>query len=104
MWYRYPMSVLRCLVSVTDSDGVKHSVTVSAASLFDAAAAGLAAFRRESWAAAALSPNATVRVEVQPPPVVHDVPLKALERWENTPAISPSEQAVKRPSAPAEFS
>ena len=41
-------------------------------------------------------PNATIRVEVQPPPVVHDVPLKTIERWVNEPAVSPSEQAVKR--------
>jgi hypothetical protein len=90
------MPVLRCLVSVTDSEGVKHSVTLSAATLFEAAAAGVAAFRRESWAAAALTSNARVRVEVQPPPIVHDVPLKAIERWVNAPAISPSEQAAKR--------
>ena len=90
------MPVLRCVVSLTDSDGVRHSVAVSAATLFEAAAAGVATFRRESWAADALTPNATVRVEVQPPPILHDVPLKAIERWVNAPAISPSEQAAKR--------
>ena len=74
------MPALRCLVSVTDSDGVRHSVTVSAGSLFEAAAAGVAAFRREGWAATALTSNATVRVKVQPPPVVHDVPLETIER------------------------
>jgi hypothetical protein len=88
--------VLRCLVSVTDSDGIRHSVSVTASSLFEAGAAGLAAFRREPWAGNTLSPHTTVRVEVQPPPIVHDVPLKAIERWINAPAISPDEQATKR--------
>jgi hypothetical protein len=90
------MPVLRCLVSVTDSDGIKHSVSVTASSLFEASAAAVAAFRQEPWAGGALSPNVTVRVEVQPPPIVHDVPLKAIERWVNAPAVSPDEQATKR--------
>ncbi len=44
------MPVLRCLVSVMDSDCVRHSVTVNAASLLEAAAAALYAFRQEQWA------------------------------------------------------
>jgi hypothetical protein len=90
------MAVLRCLVNVTDGDGVRHSVTVSSSSLFEAAAAAIAAFRREPWAGAALTPNAAVRVEVQPPAIVHDVPLKAVERWANGPSPTPSEQIAKR--------
>jgi hypothetical protein len=90
------MPVLRCLVSVVDGDGVRHSVTVSASSLFEAAAAAVGAFRREAWAVAALTANAVLRVEVQPPPVVHDVPLKAVERWANGSAVTPSEQIAKR--------
>jgi hypothetical protein len=37
-----------------------------------------------------------IRVEMQLPPVVHDVALKAIERWVNAPAINPSKQGVKR--------
>jgi hypothetical protein len=80
------MPVLRCLVSVADSDGVRHVV---GGSLFEAAAAGVAAFRRESWATVALTRNATVRVEVQPLPIVHDMPLRTIEGWINAPATSP---------------
>ena len=69
---------------------------MSASSLFEATAAAVAAFRQESWAASALTPNAVLRVEVQPPPLVHDVPLKALERWASGPAVTPSEQIAKR--------
>jgi hypothetical protein len=44
----------------------------------------------------ALMPNAILRIEVQLPPVFHDVPLKAVERWANASAITPGEQIAKR--------
>ena len=81
---------------MTDADGIRHSVTVSAASLYEAAAAAIAAFRQEPWSAPALTPNAVLRVEVQPPPIRHDVPVRSVERWANAPAISPSERLAKR--------
>jgi len=67
-----------CLVSVRDLDGITHSVTVNGATLFEAAAAAIAIFRQEPWAAAALTRNAVLRIEVPLPPVVHDVPLKSV--------------------------
>jgi hypothetical protein len=47
-------------------------------------------------AAEALKPNTVLRVEVQPPATVHDVPLKAVARWLRSPSTSPKEQLVKR--------
>jgi hypothetical protein len=88
--------VRSCLVSLKALDGTTHSITVSAATLFEAAAAAVAAFRQEQWAADSLTPNATLRVEVHLPPVVHEVPFKALERWMKTPSTSPREEMVKR--------
>ena len=86
-----------CRVSVTGLDGVTHSVDVQASSLFEAASVALTAFRQEpSWATEALTPNARFRVEVQHPPTVHDVPLKAIEQWRRSPATSPRDYVVKR--------
>ena len=82
-----------------DLEGALHQVEIQASTLFEAAAAALNAFRQQGWAAAALTPNATLRVEVLLPSVVHDVPLKAVERWLNAPAESPRDQLVKRDSA-----
>lgn len=73
-----------------------HHVDVQASTLFEAAAAALAAFRHQGWAVGALTPNATLRVEVQLPPIVHDVPLKSIERWLRTPSVSPKEEMAKR--------
>jgi hypothetical protein len=85
-----------CRVSIRDVDGVTHSIDVSAASLFEAAGAAVAAFRQHAWAAAALTPAATLRVEVQLPPIAHDVPIKALDRWLASPSTSPRDENVKR--------
>lgn len=89
-----------CIVSLRDVDGITHTVRVQASSLFEAAARAVSAFREQGWSADALTPNATLRVEVHVPPVVHDVPLKAVERWLRSPSASPREMAVKRRSAP----
>lgn len=83
-----------CKVPVRDVEGITHSVSVNASSLFEAAAAGLAAFRRQGWAAE--TPNAILRVEVQMPAVVHEVPLKAVERWLRSPSASPKNMISKR--------
>jgi hypothetical protein len=83
-------------VTVVDLDGVRHAVTVEGDSLYEAAAAALAAFRQEPWAAAALTPTATLHVEVHSPATMHAVPLKALERWKRSPSASPKEFVTKR--------
>jgi methionine salvage enolase-phosphatase E1 len=85
-----------CRVSVTDLEGTTHSVSVKASTLFEAAAEAIGTFRREQWAAHALTENAVLRHEVQAPAVIHDVPLKAVERWRNGPSASPREYSAKR--------
>src|SRR5690242_10058753 len=85
-----------CRVSVRDLEGVTHSIDVQAGTLFEAAAAAIAAFRLERWAGDALTPNAVLRVEVQLPPVIHDVPMKAVEQWLRAPNESPRDVLAKR--------
>jgi hypothetical protein len=84
-----------CTVSIRDTEGVLHTVQVQGSSLFEAAAHAVAAFREESWAAEALGPAAVLRVEVHAPSVVHEVPLKAVERWLRSPSPSPKEMTTK---------
>jgi hypothetical protein len=84
-----------CTVSVRDTEGVTHTVQVQGSSLFEAAARAVAAFREQPWATEALSPAAVLRVEVQAPLVIHEVPLKAIERWLRSPSASPKEALLK---------
>jgi hypothetical protein len=84
------------MVSLCDIENVTHSVEVQAETLFEAAAAALAVFRGQPWAAAAITPVAVLRVEVRAPAVVHTVPIAALERWRRSPSPSPKELLAKR--------
>jgi hypothetical protein len=84
-----------CVVSIRDAEGSTHSVTVHASTLFEAAAAAVAAFRQEEWAADALTPAAVLRVEVQVPSVVHEIRLKSVERWARSANASPQERLAK---------
>lgn len=93
--------VRSCSVTTRDSSGVVHQVEVHASSLFEAAAAALTAFRQENWCDDGLPPNASLRIEVQLPPIVHEVPLRAVERWMRSPSPSPKEAALKRQASPA---
>lgn len=85
----------QCTVSVRDHEGITHSVRVQASSLYEAAARGVAVFREQGWAAEALTSTAVVRVEVHAPAIVHEVPLKAVERWLRSPNASPREMTLK---------
>ena len=76
-------------------DDVIHTVEVQASSIF-AAASGIARFRDEGWIDT-LGPDVVVRVEVQLPPVVHDVPVHALKRWASGPGTGPKQELLKRP-------
>ena len=90
-------SLRTCRVTIKkDLEGVTHRVEVQAATLFEAGAAALAALRQQGWALEALTPNATLRIEVQLPPIVHDVPLKAIEKWVRKSSTSPKEEMAKR--------
>jgi hypothetical protein len=88
-------TVRRCRVSVRGQDGVTHAVVAEGNSLFEVAAAAIALLHDEGWAGA-LPPDAVVQVEVQLPAIVHEVPLKALERWAAGPSVSPREELLKR--------
>ena len=64
---------------------------------FEAAAAAIAAFRQQGWAADAFTANARLRVEVHSPPTVHEVSLKAVEQWRRSPSPSPKERSEREP-------
>jgi hypothetical protein len=90
------MPLRSCRVSLRDVEGITHSVDVQAESLFEAAAAAIGTFRQQGWAAEALTPRATLRIEVTLPTVVHDVPLAAVERWLRSPSVSPKQELLKQ--------
>ena len=88
-------NVRACRVSFVDTEGITHTAQVTAASLFEAAALGLATFRRCCLMDATPGPTTQITVSVDPPSTVHQIPMRKLTSWLTTGGKSPNEQAVK---------
>jgi hypothetical protein len=73
--------VRKCRVSVADIEGVEHSTMVTAGSLYEAVAAALASIKKDEWVGEIGTGLTTVRVEVQQPPVTHEVRMKDFQAW-----------------------
>jgi hypothetical protein len=81
---------------VTDQLGcqVRHAVEVSADSVFDAAARGLAALVGHEWTER-VGPATRLEIQVLQPVVTHTVTVQQLARWAAGSAASPEERVRK---------
>jgi len=70
-----------CRLSVTDTEGMTHAVRVSAGALFEAAALGLAEFRRCAMMGAASGPATRLTLVVESPGTAHEIPMRKLAAW-----------------------
>ena len=84
----------RCAVTVTDLSGIRHSVDVEAASVYEAAAVALQALRASPWAGA-IGPATSLVVEVFEPAVRHTVTVRQLQQWAESTPLSPVEKGRK---------
>jgi hypothetical protein len=69
------MPVRSCRVTIQDMDGVSHTVEVTAATMYEAVAQGLAAIRGNEWVAGIAQGLNVVRVSVADVRVEHEVKL-----------------------------
>jgi len=84
------MAARSCRVTIQDFEGVAHTVEVTAESLYEAVAQGLAALRRSDWVAG--FQQGVVKVSVADVRVEHQVKLTDFTKWlERTNAASPRE-------------
>lgn len=88
------MAVQTCIVTLTDSRGVRHTVDVVAESLFEAAGLALVAFKQDGWTES-FGPATRIEVEVRPPAVRHLVSVLQIQRWLQGATISPNERLKK---------
>jgi hypothetical protein len=75
------MAVRTCRVTVTDLEGVSHTVEVTASTLYEAVALGLMALRGQEWVAGLPEGLAPVRVTVTSIPVEHCVRIGDFTKW-----------------------
>jgi hypothetical protein len=84
-----------CTVSFTGPTGVRHSVEVSAESLFEAAILGLSVLKKDGWVDP-IAPGTRLEIQVRQPATTHSVSLAQLRRWVESIAVSPDETLRKR--------
>ena len=84
-----------CKVSFTDGAGMTHTVTVSATSLFEAAALAIAEFKKSGFAFVGIGPTTRLKVAVAPPATSHEITVAKLNAWLSTNGKTPREQAKK---------
>ncbi len=84
-----------CQVSFEDGAGVRHTVSVSASSLYEAAALAIVEFKRNGFAIATVGPATRLSVAVEPPSTVHELPVAKLRAWLDSSGKTPREQAKK---------
>jgi hypothetical protein len=70
-------------------------VEVSADTLFEAAAKGLAALKKDDWTDP-VGTGARIQVEVYQPAITHTLTVMQLERWLQGATSSPNEAVQKR--------
>src|ERR1700681_536005 len=70
-----------CRVTIRDLDGVSHTVEVTAATLYEAVAQGLAAVRGNEWVAGIAQGFTVVKVSVADVRVEHEVKLVDFTKW-----------------------
>jgi hypothetical protein len=77
-------------------DGVAHTVEVTAATLYEAVAQGLAAIRRNEWVAGIAQGVNVVKVSVADVRVEHEVKLMDFTKWVDRTGGSPREMSDRR--------
>jgi len=86
--------VRSCLVTLVDGRGIRHTVEVTAETVFDAAARGLAALAESAWTDRP-GPATRLDIEVRAPAVIHTITVQQLARWSQGTAASPDERLRK---------
>src|SRR5260370_37919444 len=82
-------------VSFTDSAGVTHTVSVSASSLYEAAALGIAEFRRCGFAEAMVGPVTRLRVAVEARATTHELTVAKMRAWLASSGKTPKVHATR---------
>lgn len=90
------MPVRSCKVTIEDMNGVRHTVDVTAASLYEAVALGMAAIRTDEWVTGIAQGLNPVTVQVTNVSVKHEVKLIDFTKWLDRAGGSPREMTDRK--------
>src|ERR1700740_1205577 len=85
------MAIRSCRVTIQDLQGITHTVEVTATTLYEAVAQGLAAIRGNEWVAGIAQGLNVVKVSVADVRVEHEVKLRDFTAWLERAGRSPRE-------------
>jgi hypothetical protein len=85
------MPVRSCKVTIQDMEGVGHTVEVTAETLYEAVALGMAAIRTDDWVNGIAQGLNPVKVRVTNVAVEHEVKLMDFTKWLDRSGGSPRE-------------
>lgn len=89
------MALRSCRVGVTDLNGVRHTAEVTASTLYEAVALGLAAIRSHDWATGIPQGLNTVDVSVSEVAVTHSVRFRDFQNWVNRSGGAPKDVTLR---------
>jgi len=84
-----------CKVSVRDLGNIEHSVDVTAETLYEAVASALATLQQDAWVGELPQGLNTVSVQVQQPPVKHEVKMQDFLSWLGRKGGSPADMMLR---------
>ena len=85
------MAMRTCCVTITDLEGIAHTVEMTASALFEAVALGPAALCDSDWVAGIPEGLAAVRVSVTSIPIEHTVKMQDFTNWVERKGGSPKD-------------
>jgi phosphoribosylformimino-5-aminoimidazole carboxamide ribonucleotide (ProFAR) isomerase len=83
------MSVRSCRVTIQNADGLSHTAVVTADTLYEAVAQGLAALRKSEWVEGIQEQFGVVKVSVADVRVEHQVKIADFMKWLERPGRTP---------------
>lgn len=86
------MATKSCKVTIRDMQGIDHIVHVTASSLYEAIALGLASLRGEDWVAGIATGMNEIKVSVVNVPVEHSVRMHEFNTWLGRSGRTPKER------------
>jgi len=89
------VAIRACTVSIVGPTQVRHSVEVTAESLYEAAVFGIKLLAQDGWVEP-IAPGTQVEVQVRPPAMLHVVSVADVRRWVDAVGQSPDETLRKR--------
>src|SRR5437868_5396557 len=78
---RWPAVAVRtCTITFTGPSGIRHSVEVTAESIYEAAALGVAALRKSAWVES-IATGTELEIQVRDPATSHRLTVGQIQRW-----------------------